>query len=133
MIRRPPRSTRTDTLFPYRRSSDLPGYYFHGGEGDEAKYAELRDYVKGVVADVLPAELLTANTVYHINPTGRFAIGGPAGDAWLTGRKNTVDTYGGSSPTGGGAFRGTDPTPLDRTAERRTGNRSVMTCRYRGS
>src|SRR3546814_10023347 len=91
MIRRPPRSTRTDTLFPYRRSSDLPGYYFHGGEGDEAKYAELRDYVKGVVADVLPAELLTANTVYHINPTGRFEIGGPDGDAGLRSEEHTSE------------------------------------------
>ncbi|MBB5705748.1 methionine adenosyltransferase [Sphingopyxis panaciterrulae] len=93
-----------------------PGYYFHGGEGDEAKYAELRDYVKGVVADVLPAELLTANTVYHINPTGRFEIGGPDGDAGLTGRKIIVDTYGGASPHGGGAFSGKDPTKVDRSA-----------------
>ena len=50
---------------------------YHSGEGDEAKYQELRKYVLGVIADVLPAELLTANTVYHINPTGRFEIGGP--------------------------------------------------------
>src|SRR3546814_18278660 len=60
-------------------SSDL--YFFHKDEGDEAKYTELRKYVLGVIADVLPAELLTANTVYHINPTGRFEIGGPDGDA----------------------------------------------------
>jgi S-adenosylmethionine synthetase len=93
-----------------------PGYYFHGGEGDEGKYAELRDYVKGVIADVLPAELLTANTVYHINPTGRFEIGGPDGDAGLTGRKIIVDTYGGASPHGGGAFSGKDPTKVDRSA-----------------
>ena len=93
-----------------------PGYYFHNGEGDEAKYAELRDYVKGVIADVLPAELLTANTVYHINPTGRFEIGGPDGDAGLTGRKISVDTYGGASPHGGGAFSGKDPTKVDRSA-----------------
>ncbi|MEW6577246.1 MAG: methionine adenosyltransferase, partial [Pseudomonadota bacterium] len=93
-----------------------PGYYWHNGEGDEAKYAELRDYVKGVIADVLPAELLTANTVYHINPTGRFEIGGPDGDAGLTGRKIIVDTYGGASPHGGGAFSGKDPTKVDRSA-----------------
>ncbi len=93
-----------------------PGYYFHNGEGDEAKYAELRDYVKGVVAELLPAELLTANTVYHINPTGRFEIGGPDGDAGLTGRKIIVDTYGGASPHGGGAFSGKDPTKVDRSA-----------------
>jgi len=93
-----------------------PGYFFHGGEGDEAKYAELRDYVKGVIADVLPAELLTENTVYHINPTGRFEIGGPDGDAGLTGRKIIVDTYGGAAPHGGGAFSGKDPTKVDRSA-----------------
>ena len=93
-----------------------PGYYFHNGEGDAAKYAELRDYVKRVVADLLPAELLTANTVYHINPTGRFEIGGPDGDAGLTGRKIIVDTYGGASPHGGGAFSGKDPTKVDRSA-----------------
>ncbi|WP_374541538.1 methionine adenosyltransferase [Sphingorhabdus sp.] len=93
-----------------------PGYFWHRGEGDEAKYAELRDYVKRVIADVMPAELLTANTVYHINPTGRFEIGGPDGDAGLTGRKIIVDTYGGASPHGGGAFSGKDPTKVDRSA-----------------
>ncbi len=93
-----------------------PGFFFHNGEGDEGKYAQLRDYVKGVIADVLPAELLTANTAYHINPTGRFEIGGPDGDAGLTGRKIIVDTYGGASPHGGGAFSGKDPTKVDRSA-----------------
>jgi S-adenosylmethionine synthetase len=92
------------------------GYYFHKGEGDAAKYAELETYVKGVIADVLPAEMLTANTVYHINPTGCFEIGGPDGDAGLTGRKIIVDTYGGASPHGGGAFSGKDPTKVDRSA-----------------
>ena len=93
-----------------------PGYHFHNGEGDAAKYAELETYVKGVIAQVLPAELLTANTVYHINPTGCFEIGGPDGDAGLTGRKIIVDTYGGASPHGGGAFSGKDPTKVDRSA-----------------
>jgi S-adenosylmethionine synthetase len=92
------------------------GYYWHNGEGDQAKYQQLRDYVLGVIADVLPAELLTANTVYHINPTGCFEIGGPDGDAGLTGRKIIVDTYGGASPHGGGAFSGKDPTKVDRSA-----------------
>jgi S-adenosylmethionine synthetase len=84
--------------------------------GDAAKYAQLRDYVKSVIADVMPAELLTNDTVYHINPTGRFEIGGPDGDAGLTGRKIIVDTYGGASPHGGGAFSGKDPTKVDRSA-----------------
>jgi len=93
-----------------------PGFYYHDGEGDEARYAQLRDYVKSAIASVMPAELLTENTVYHINPTGRFEIGGPDGDAGLTGRKIIVDTYGGASPHGGGAFSGKDPTKVDRSA-----------------
>lgn len=93
-----------------------PGYFWHGGEGDEAKHAELCAYVKRAIADVMPSELLTENTVYHINPTGRFEIGGPDGDAGLTGRKIIVDTYGGASPHGGGAFSGKDPTKVDRSA-----------------
>jgi S-adenosylmethionine synthetase len=80
------------------------------------KDAELKAYVKTVVADVLPAELLSDETVYHINPTGKFLIGGPDGDAGLTGRKIIVDTYGGASPHGGGAFSGKDPTKVDRSA-----------------
>ena len=80
------------------------------------KEAELKAYVKGVVADVLPAGFLSDDTVYHINPTGAFEIGGPDGDAGLTGRKIIVDTYGGASPHGGGAFSGKDPTKVDRSA-----------------
>ena len=83
-------------------------------KGDQE--AELHAYVKKVVADVLPAELLSDATVYHINPTGSFEIGGPDGDAGLTGRKIIVDTYGGASPHGGGAFSGKDPTKVDRSA-----------------
>ena len=83
-------------------------------EGD--KEAELKSYIRQVVADVLPAELLSDETVYHINPTGSFEIGGPDGDAGLTGRKIIVDTYGGAAPHGGGAFSGKDPTKVDRSA-----------------
>jgi S-adenosylmethionine synthetase len=79
-------------------------------------YDELHAYVKKVVAAVLPAELLSDETVYHINPTGSFEIGGPDGDAGLTGRKIIVDTYGGAAPHGGGAFSGKDPTKVDRSA-----------------
>ena len=80
------------------------------------KRAELHAYVKAVVAKVLPAELLGNETVYHINPTGSFEIGGPDGDAGITGRKIIVDTYGGAAPHGGGAFSGKDPTKVDRSA-----------------
>lgn len=80
------------------------------------KQAQLHAYVKSVVADVLPAQLLGNETVYHINPTGSFEIGGPDGDAGITGRKIIVDTYGGAAPHGGGAFSGKDPTKVDRSA-----------------
>ena len=86
------------------------------GYDEGEKEAELHAYVKQVVADVLPAELLSNDTVYHINPTGSFEIGGPDGDAGLTGRKIIVDTYGGAAPHGGGAFSGKDPTKVDRSA-----------------
>ncbi|MEY3657608.1 MAG: hypothetical protein RL425_369 [Pseudomonadota bacterium] len=81
-----------------------------------AQEAELKAYVKKVIADVIPAALLSDETVYHINPTGSFEIGGPDGDAGLTGRKIIVDTYGGAAPHGGGAFSGKDPTKVDRSA-----------------
>src|SRR3954467_83032 len=87
-----------------------PGY----DEGENE--AELHAYVKSVVAGVLPEGLLNEWTVYHINPTGSFEIGGPEGDAGITGRKIIVDTYGGAAPHGGGAFSGKDPTKVDRSA-----------------
>jgi len=71
--------------------------------------------IEELIYDVIPEELLDENIVYHINPTGRFVIGGPQGDAGLTGRKIIVDTYGGSCPHGGGAFSGKDPTKVDRS------------------
>ena len=79
--------------------------------------AELRaDILKHVIQAVIPANLLDAGTKYHINPTGRFVIGGPMGDTGLTGRKIIVDTYGGMGRHGGGAFSGKDPTKVDRSA-----------------
>jgi S-adenosylmethionine synthetase len=78
---------------------------------------ELRaDILKHVIQAVIPANLLDAGTKYHINPTGRFVIGGPMGDTGLTGRKIIVDTYGGMGRHGGGAFSGKDPTKVDRSA-----------------
>ena len=89
----------------------------HGAGYDQGeREQELHAYVKRVVADVLPAELLSEATEYHINPPGSFEIGGPDGDAGLTGRKIIVDTYGGAAPHGGGAFSGKDPTKVDRSA-----------------
>jgi S-adenosylmethionine synthetase len=78
---------------------------------------ELRsDILKHVIQTTIPAHLLDAGTKYHINPTGRFVIGGPMGDSGLTGRKIIVDTYGGMGRHGGGAFSGKDPTKVDRSA-----------------
>jgi S-adenosylmethionine synthetase len=74
------------------------------------------DILKHVIQPVVPAHLLDAGTKYHINPTGRFVIGGPMGDSGLTGRKIIVDTYGGMGRHGGGAFSGKDPTKVDRSA-----------------
>lgn len=74
------------------------------------------DIMEHVIKPVIPAELLDDQTKYHINPTGKFVIGGPMGDAGLTGRKIIVDTYGGYAPHGGGAFSGKDPTKVDRSA-----------------
>ena len=74
------------------------------------------DILKHVIQAALPAEMLDEDTKYHINPTGRFVIGGPMGDTGLTGRKIIVDTYGGMGRHGGGAFSGKDPTKVDRSA-----------------
>jgi S-adenosylmethionine synthetase len=74
------------------------------------------DIIENVIKKVIPAELIDENTKFHINPTGRFEIGGPHGDTGLTGRKIIVDTYGGAAPHGGGAFSGKDPSKVDRSA-----------------
>ena len=84
---------------------------------DQVSHDEIERAMKEhVIKAVIPAELLTDETKYFINPTGRFVIGGPAGDSGLTGRKIIVDTYGGYAPHGGGAFSGKDPTKVDRSA-----------------
>ncbi len=85
-------------------------------DGDVSTEDLRKDLKKFVIDEVLPANLVDENTKYYINPTGRFEIGGPAGDSGLTGRKIIVDTYGGRCPHGGGSFSGKDATKVDRSA-----------------
>ena len=83
----------------------------------EISHAQIKEaIIETVIKPTLPANMLTADTKYHINPTGRFVIGGPMGDSGLTGRKIIVDTYGGMGRHGGGAFSGKDPSKVDRSA-----------------
>jgi S-adenosylmethionine synthetase len=91
----------------------------NGGSYTRSKFEDL---IKPYVLAVFPDGLVTKKTKWHVNPTGRFEIGGPDGDAGLTGRKIIVDTYGGAAPHGGGAFSGKDPTKVDRSA--------AYACRY---
>jgi S-adenosylmethionine synthetase len=77
---------------------------------------DIKEIVMPFIKNAMPSEWLSNDTEYHINPTGKFVIGGPDGDTGLTGRKIIVDTYGGAAPHGGGAFSGKDPTKVDRSA-----------------
>lgn len=88
----------------------------HQHKDESQSSDDIRAIVEPYIREVLPAEWLTENTEWWVNPTGTFVIGGPDGDAGLTGRKIIVDTYGGAAPHGGGAFSGKDPTKVDRSA-----------------
>lgn len=101
---------------PHRATALVVSTQHAEGYDEGPKGKELADYVRGVFAEVLPDGFVDDKTTMHINPTGKFLIGGPDGDAGLTGRKIIVDTYGGAAPHGGGAFSGKDPTKVDRSA-----------------
>jgi S-adenosylmethionine synthetase len=83
---------------------------------ETVEQSEIEAFVKQIVIPLLPAELVTDDLIWHVNPTGKFVVGGPHGDCGLTGRKIIVDTYGGWGRHGGGAFSGKDPTKVDRSA-----------------
>ena len=103
---------------PVKATSIVVSTQHKEGLSQDDVHALIRPYVERV----LPAGFIDADTVWHVNPTGSFVIGGPDGDAGLTGRKIIVDTYGGAAPHGGGAFSGKDPTKVDRSA--------AYACRY---
>ena len=99
-----------------RQPSAIKSIVLSTQHDDGLSQADIIDIVKPVILDCLPDNMVDDTTEYHINPTGKFVIGGPVGDAGLTGRKIIVDTYGGAAPHGGGAFSGKDPTKVDRSA-----------------
>ena len=84
--------------------------------GEDVSQERVKEIVRGFVDEVMPKGWVNGATKFYVNPTGRFVIGGPDGDAGVTGRKIIVDTYGGAAPHGGGAFSGKDPTKVDRSA-----------------
>ena len=114
---RPDGKTQVTVLYEDDRPVAVDTVVISAQHAPEISQQEIREaLLTHVVRPVIPAGLLTAETKYFINPTGRFVVGGPAGDNGLTGRKIIVDTYGGYAPHGGGAFSGKDPTKVDRSA-----------------
>ena len=123
---------RNDGILPYLRPDgksqvtvryvdgkplDVTAVVISSQHAEEIEQAQIReDILNKVIKEVIPENLLRNDTQYHINPTGRFVVGGPMGDAGLTGRKIIVDTYGGMGRHGGGAFSGKDPSKVDRSA-----------------
>jgi S-adenosylmethionine synthetase len=114
---RPDSKSQVTVEFDGDRVLRVPTVVVSTQHSPKVSQSEIRDYVVSeVVEKVIPQELLCGKAVYHVNPTGRFVVGGPHGDTGLTGRKIIVDTYGGWSRHGGGAFSGKDPTKVDRSA-----------------
>ncbi len=114
---RPDGKAQVTVLYEDDRPVAVTGGVVSTQHADSVSLDQLREeIIREIIRPTIPAELLGADTVYHINPTGRFVVGGPHGDAGLTGRKIIVDTYGGMGRHGGGAFSGKDPTKVDRSA-----------------
>jgi len=114
---RPDSKTQVSVEYVDGKASRITAVVVSTMHAAEITTQEIRDILKkDLIEQVLPADLLTDDTKYHINPTGLFIIGGPEGDCGLTGRKIIVDTYGGMGRHGGGAFSGKDPSKVDRSA-----------------
>lgn len=114
---RPDAKSQVTFNYENNRPTSINAVVLSSQHDADVSLADLRDAVmEEIIKPILPADLLSKDTLYHINPTGRFEIGGPMGDCGLTGRKIIVDTYGGSARHGGGAFSGKDPSKVDRSA-----------------
>jgi S-adenosylmethionine synthetase len=114
---RPDGKSQVSVEYVNGRPSRIDAIVISTQHGEDVTTEQLRlDVRKHIIDAVVPQDMVDANTKYHINPTGRFVIGGPHGDTGLTGRKIIVDTYGGMGRHGGGAFSGKDPTKVDRSA-----------------
>jgi S-adenosylmethionine synthetase len=119
---RPDAKSQVSVLYDQGKPVCVPTVVLSHQHTPEADDATLRALVADVVHEIIPAELLTNDIRYYVNPTGRFVVGGPSGDTGVTGRKIIVDTYGGVGCHGGGAFSGKDPSKVDRSA--------AYMCRY---
>ncbi len=114
---RPDAKSQVTVEYAGDRPVRIPAVVLSTQHAPDVSWDQLRkDVIAKIIKPTLPAELLDDDTVYHVNPTGRFVVGGPMGDAGLTGRKIIVDTYGGMGRHGGGAFSGKDPSKVDRSA-----------------
>ncbi len=114
---RPDAKSQVTIEYDDDRPVRIPAVVLSTQHSPDVSWDQLRkDVIAKIIKPTIPAELLDDNTVYHVNPTGRFVVGGPMGDAGLTGRKIIVDTYGGMGRHGGGAFSGKDPSKVDRSA-----------------
>jgi S-adenosylmethionine synthetase len=114
---RPDGKCQVTVQYENGRPARVPAVVLSHQHSEQVEYQELREaYIEEIIKRAIPPEMLSGNVVYHINPTGRFVIGGPHGDTGVTGRKIIVDTYGGMARHGGGAFSGKDPSKVDRSA-----------------
>jgi len=114
---RPDAKSQVTVRYADSRPVEVTAVVISTQHSPEVKYAEIREsIIEELIKKTIPAQYLTRSTIYHVNSTGRFIIGGPHGDCGLTGRKIIVDTYGGYGRHGGGAFSGKDPSKVDRSA-----------------